>query len=93
MAIFRGSLFYLMKLKKSCGCRGESFTQQNWEGFLFFELVQANKYGKDRAIVKHNGAITSLSVLVADELGLKKYGLIRTGTRSVTDIEIYEKPF
>lgn len=90
MAIFRGSHSFIMKLKKSCNCRGGVLTKETWKDFLFYELQQTNKSGKDRALVYHAGALTSLDVRVAEELELKKYGLIRVGMRSTTEIEIYE---
>ena len=82
-----------MKVRKSCACRSEVLTQDSYNDFLFFEMIQANKYNHNRVVVRNDHELTAISESAASAVNLKQYAIIYSGSNDLSQVVHYERPF
>lgn len=81
-----------MRIKKHCNCPTDKLTKQSYNDLLFEGLQMANQDEKDRAIVYVNGNLSHFNYNAAKELNLKIYAIIRSGLKSINNVEHVERP-
>lgn len=79
-----------MRIKRDCGCGygGKDVTDTTLKSYLFYVIQQANKNGKDRAIILENDELTDVQKEIAIGYNKNIVGLVPAGLKSVNELSI-----